>query len=252
MTEEQIRDEVLVAPRRAFIQTPDLRVIERPGWMQIITPSFTSGGNNEVAHAEISDEAADAVIEAVIAEYRAVGVKWRWTVGPGSKPADLAERLVRRGLALHQVAALARETDGLAPVPGVVVERVDAGSLPEFTSIVARGWSADPAQLAPAHEIAVRSPVSRHRLYLARIDGVPVGTGAAVWFDRSIYLQGGVVLPSHQRRGAYRALVAARLADAAAAGITLATSHARPETSAPILEGLGFRVIERFGSYSFP
>nr|MBA3462133.1 hypothetical protein [Deltaproteobacteria bacterium] len=229
LTEEQIREEVLVSPRRAFIQTPDLRVIERPGWTQIITPSFTRGGNNDISHAELSDDEADAVIDAVIAEYQALGVKWRWSVGPGSKPADLGERLVRRGLAVHHVAALARATDGMASVPGVEVERVDASTLPEFTSVIARGWSADPEQLAPAHAIALSSPTSRHRLYLARIDGVGVGAAAAVWFDRSIYLQSGVVLASHQRRGAYRALVAARLSDAAAAGVTLATSHARPE-----------------------
>jgi hypothetical protein len=252
LTAEQIREEVLVSPRRAYILTPDLRVIERPGWSQIITPSLTRGGNNEVSHAELSDDEADAVIDAVIEEYRALGVKWRWSVGPGSKPADLAERLVRRGLALHQVAALARETTGMSPVPGVEVERVDTRTLPEFTSVIAQGWSTDPEQLAPSHALALSSPASRHRLYLARIDGVAVGAAKSVYFDRSIYLQSGVVLASHQRRGAYRALVAARLTDAAAAGITLATSHARPETSAPILEGLGFRMIERFGSYSFP
>ena len=252
LTDEQIREEVLVSPRHAFIETPDLRVIERPGWMQIITPSLTRGGNNEVAHAELSDDEADAVIDAVIAEYAALGVKWRWSVSPDSTPADLGERLLRRGLAFHQVVAMARATDGVAAVPGVAIERVDARTLPEFTAVIAQGWSQDPDVLAPSHALALSSPSSRHRLYLARIDGVAIAAAKSVWFDRSIYLQSGVVLPSHQGRGAYRALVAARLADAAAAGITLATSHARAETSAPILENLGFRLIARFGSYSFP
>jgi hypothetical protein len=179
-------------------------------------------------------------------------VHWRWSVGPDSTPADLGDRLVRRGLVRSEVAGLARETAGVAPVPGVAVERVDARTVGEFTDVMARGWSIDPAPLAPANEIAVRDPASRHRLYLARIDGEAIGAAKAIWFERSIYLQGGVVLASHHGRGAYRALVAARLAEAAGAGIPLATSHARLETSEPILVGMGFRRVVSFASYAPP
>lgn len=252
LTAAEIRHEVLVIPRRAWLAVPDLRVIERPGWVQIVTPSFTRGGNNEVAHAELADDEADAVIDQTIAEYRALGVRWRWRVGPGSRPADLAQRLERRGFLPHAVAALARDTGGLPGVPGIEVERVDARTAGAYTETFARGWDIDPAPLADANLHAVTSPDSRHRLYLARIDGEPVGVGSAAWFERSIFLQSGVVIPSHQHRGVYRALVAARLADAATAGIPLATTNARPETSAPILERLGFAIVDRFVSYALP
>jgi len=36
MSDEAIFEEVIVAPRRAFPLLPDLRVIERPGWLQIV------------------------------------------------------------------------------------------------------------------------------------------------------------------------------------------------------------------------
>jgi len=252
LTAAEIRDEVLVVPRRAWLAVPDLRVIERAGWLQIVTPSFTRGGNNEVAHAELADDEADAIIDQTIAEYHALGVRWRWRVGPGSRPTDLAERLERRGFLPHAVAALARDTAGVPAVPGVEVERVDARSIGAYAETFARGWEVDPGPLADAHVHAVASPDSRHRLYLARIAGEPVGIATAAWFERSVFLQSGVVLPSHRGRGVYRALVAARLADASAAGITLATTNARPETSAPILERLGFAIVERFVSYSLP
>src|SRR3954470_11686306 len=74
LTDDEIRHEVLVQSRRAYVPTPDLRVIERPGWMQTITPSLPHGGNNGVAHAELSAAEADEVIDRVIAEYRALGV----------------------------------------------------------------------------------------------------------------------------------------------------------------------------------
>jgi GNAT superfamily N-acetyltransferase len=54
------------------------------------------------------------------------------------------------------------------------------------------------------------------------------------------------VLPRFRGRGLYRALVGARLADARARGIALATAHAREETSAPLLEKMGFETVCRF------
>ena len=36
-------DEVIVTPRRAFPRLPDLQVIERAGWLQIVTPSIKTG-----------------------------------------------------------------------------------------------------------------------------------------------------------------------------------------------------------------
>jgi hypothetical protein len=47
----EILVEVVEAPRRAYVDLDDLRVIERPGWLQLITPSFRHGGFNEVADA---------------------------------------------------------------------------------------------------------------------------------------------------------------------------------------------------------
>src|SRR6185503_9099258 len=88
----------MVVSRRSYPPLPELRVIERPGWMQIITPSIKTGGLNEVMFSALDERDADAVIDAAIAEYRALGVKFRWSVGPGSAPADLGERLERRGM----------------------------------------------------------------------------------------------------------------------------------------------------------
>src|SRR3954469_13770825 len=119
LTDAEIRHEVLVQSRHAYVATPDLRLIERPGWMQIITPSLPRGGNNGVAHAELTDAEADAVIDHTIAEYADLGLKWRWIVGPGSQPADLIPRLEARGLLLHRVAAMARTTTDVESVAGV-------------------------------------------------------------------------------------------------------------------------------------
>jgi GNAT superfamily N-acetyltransferase len=89
-------------------------------------------------------------------------------------------------------------------------------------------------------------PEPRHFLHVARCNGVPAGTAGWVNKHRSAYLVGAVVLPAHRRRGVYRALIDARLEAVARRGITLATTHARETTSAPILEKLGFETMYRY------
>jgi N-acetylglutamate synthase-like GNAT family acetyltransferase len=84
---------------------------------------------------------------------------------------------------------------------------------------------------------------------MAWIDGEPAATAASVLFARSVYLLGGVTVERFRGRGAYHALVATRLAHARAHGIALATTIARADTSAPILEQLGFERICRFDNY---
>ncbi|HEU4408152.1 MAG TPA: GNAT family N-acetyltransferase [Polyangiaceae bacterium] len=245
---DEIFEEVVVTPRGAYVPLPDLRVVERPGWLQLVTPSLKDGGLNEIAFAALDERHADAVIDVALAEYRALGVRFRWAVGPGSAPADLAERLERRGLERGWTRGMARSTGGFSAEvdPAVGVEEVGATTLEAFTRVMAEGWGVDPGPLARVNEAALAAEGGRHRLYLARLGGEPAATAAYVAFPRSAYLLGGVVLPRFRGRGLYRALVGARLADARARGLALATSHAREETSAPLLETMGFETVCRF------
>jgi GNAT superfamily N-acetyltransferase len=253
--EAEILEEVFVVPRSASPPVPDLRRIERPGWVQIITPSFRTGGLNEVAFAALADDEADAVIDATIAEYRALGIAFRWAVPPGSAPADLGERLVRRSLHESRGRGMARSTaapelPGAPSSPELSVEEiVDPADAGVYTSTMAEGWGTDPAPLLRVHETLLARRDRRDRLFLARWGGEPAGTAAYIAFPRSAYLLGAVVLPRFRGRGLYRALALARLADARARGLELATCHAREASSAPILERLGFATIRPFAIY---
>ena len=238
-------EEVIVTPRRAFPRLPDLQVIERPGWLQIVTPSIKTGGLNEVIYSLLDERSADATIDAAITTYRELGLKFRWNAGPRSGPADLGERLERRGLAPSWGRGMARSTDDGGEVDDVV--EVDATTLDAYTNVMAAGWNADGAALLALHRHLLAE--GRQCLFLAYCDGVPAAAASYVPFARSAYLIGGVVLASYRGRGLYRALVRARLAHARARGITLATSHAREATSAPILEKLGFETVCRFPMY---
>lgn len=103
LTRDELLHAAVVAPRHARGDYPDTRVLDRPDWFQLLTPSFRDGGLNEVALARLTDDEADAVIDRTLAEYAALGLRFRWIVGPDSRPHDLGQRLARRGMRLERV-----------------------------------------------------------------------------------------------------------------------------------------------------
>jgi GNAT superfamily N-acetyltransferase len=246
MSRDDVLAELLDPPRRAYVPLPDTRAIERPGWRQLITPSVPQG-LNQISLAQLDDDDnLDATIDAAISEYG--GRPFVWRVGPDSRPADLGERLLRRGLRHDVSYGMARSTNLAASEGDVMVELVDRTTADAFTTTMAAGWNIDAAPLAAMHA-RILEHGRPHYLWLARIDGEPVATAASVVSARSVYLIGGVTVARFRGHGAYRALVAARLAHARAQGISLATSIARADTSAPILERLGFERVCRFDNY---
>lgn len=76
-----------------------------------------------------------------------------------------------------------------------------------------------------------------------------VGTAWLSLREDYAYLLGTQVFEAARGRGAYRALVAARLAFLRERGIDVAVTHAREATSAPMLEHLGFETLFRSRCY---
>lgn len=245
-TREELLAELLLPPRRAFVPLPDTEELVRPGLRLLSTPSLRQGGLNEVSLAVLPEEevALEAAIDATVAHFQ--GRAFRWLVGPDSRPADLGARLSRRGLRLSQTQGMVRRTDPLPrdddDASGVTVEPVDAGNVDAYTEVMAAGWRMDPAPLDPLHRrmVAEDGPFA---LFLGRVAGQPAGAAALFRAERSVFLQGAVVLPAQRRRGVYRALLLARLAAARAQGIPLCTTHAMSDSSAPILAALGFVTV---------
>lgn len=250
MSRDEILAEIIERPREAYVPVPDMQVIVRPGWRQLVTPSIKRGGMNEVSLAQLAEDEADAIIDATIAQYAALGCKFVWRVGPDSS-AHLPARLAARGLVHGVACGMARSTEMAAESDArVTIERVDEANVDVYTRTMAAGWDMEPGPIAALNELVVRMPAPSHHMFLARYDGEPAATAAVAMFARSVYLIGGVTLSGFRGRGLYRALVAARLAYARSRGILLATSHARAQTAAPILEHLGFETLCRYDNFS--
>jgi len=163
--------------------------------------------------------------------------------------------LSARGLTLsdaeREKVLTARPVDAPAD-PDITVERVardDDDARAAFDAVATGGWELDPAPFIAYHRILLDDPAGAATLYLARWRGEPAATALHLRIGRTIFLVAGVVLPAHRGRGLYRALVAARLRDAASEDRPLAITLARASTSAPILDRLGFVTVSEATSF---
>jgi Acetyltransferase (GNAT) domain len=201
----------------------------------------------------LAEAAVAGAVEDVRSLLRARGLdEVTWWVGERSTPADLAARLEQLGLEADDPAkmttlAIEREPDG---APGIEVRRVE--SFDDYLIALEIDWTAFdlPPEERQERRAAARAawPLivadGRSSVYLAYLDGEPVGFGRAVFAPWAALLLGGATLPQARERGVYTALVHARWREAVARGVPRVVVSAGP-MSAPILEKLGFERLGR-------
>jgi GNAT superfamily N-acetyltransferase len=251
-TTERKYEAAVRAPEGRELWRPDSRLIERSGWRQLVTPS-ANGYLNEVSHCQVAPEDVERAIDEAIASFQAHGLATKWYVGPTTQPSDLGERLARRGFISWDVRAMGAETGRSLDAPSdVEVVEVSERNLDGYIDTMMKGWSTDDDQRGLERETYFgelsKRPQTAH-FFVARLDGKDVGTAGLFLRKDYGYLVGGQVLESARGRGAYRALVAARLAFLHARGHGYAVTLAREATAAPLLERLGFETIFRCACY---
>ncbi|MGF1468068.1 MAG: GNAT family N-acetyltransferase [Sandaracinaceae bacterium] len=252
-TAERKRAVAVRAPLDPPMLRPDSRVVRRPGWYQLITPSAPGTLLNEVILSRVAPAEAERCIDDVVATYRATGHPVKWCVGPWTEPADFGDRLARRGFRSWDVRGMAIATSRQVAAPDAVsVVEVGEHELHAYLTTSMRGWSIPTEQRTAElelHRAALRASPRLARFFAALVNGDTVGTTGLFLKEGHAYLVGAQVLPAFRGRGVYRALVAARLAFLARAGVELAVTHAREATSAPVLEHLGFETLFRSACY---
>lgn len=85
--------------------------------------------------------------------------------------------------------------------------------------------------------------------FVLDVDGEAVATGFNIVVGDWVGMYNGSVAPQHRRKGYYRALVAARLRHAVAAGARRAFTQNTP-MSRPLYESLGFELAETWNYLS--
>ncbi|MFH9011608.1 GNAT family N-acetyltransferase [Streptomyces sp. NPDC017943] len=154
----------------------------------------------------------------------------------------IAARLTERGYRLtsfENVLGLSLSSEHPRFEPeGITVRTSGDEEFEQWLDVIADGFAHPDTQGVASHEefpreviaAAVRDLVSAAgvRRYSAVCEGTVVG-GASVRMTHGIaQLTGAATAPSHRRRGVQTALLAARLADAAAAGCDLAVVTTQP------------------------
>ncbi|MEP9415943.1 GNAT family N-acetyltransferase [Gordonia sp. VNQ95] len=167
----------------------------------------------------------------------------RITVGVGTFAGLDEDTLRRRGARTVAVVDIVALTLGDGADAAIVVpERITVrrvmtpDDVTEFADVSERAWGFPPHILA---EPDFRIDDPHIRLFTASERGTAVGTGGYQLCGDVARFWGAAILPEHRGRGAYRALIAARLRDAHDVGARLALVHAE-QTSSPILQRLGF------------
>ena len=248
----------------AALEATLLELAEEPGlWLPpepthdvVLADAYclvTYGRSAWVHRIRLAAEEVAAAVHDVRSLLRARGLdEVSWWVGERSTPADLASRLKALGLEADdppQMTTLAIDHEP-AGAPSVEVRRVE--SLDDYLTALEIDWAAFAVHEAERQERRTAAHAAwplivadgRSSVYLAYLDGGPVGFGRAVFAPWAALLLGGATLPEARGRGVYTALVHARWDEAVARGVPRIVVSAGP-MSAPILQKLGF---ERLGS----
>ena len=169
-------------------------------------------------------EEVDRVAD-IAAFYRGHGVRGWLELAPSARFESLADALSAAGAAQVGFHAVLHGAVTAASVDGVEVERdVD----PElFSDVLLRGHGVpEGARVRDRASVARWAEIEGWRLYLGRLDGAPSGAALLAIDDDVGYLANASTLPELRGRGVQSALVAARIADARAAGCEWIASQA--------------------------
>lgn len=229
-----------------FGSVPGASLEEVGGVLRLVTGAADPLANAVLRTRVAAGDDPDAAIDATIARFEADGLPWTWWSLPSDVPADLAERLERRGVAVLDAAPLMALMDlsGVAerPVPGLSIERVrDTAGLDAFLAIAEGALDLTPVvgrllrDLATATGLGDDAPI-RH--YVGRIGGDVVGIATLhLGGCAGVYNIG--TLEAMRGRGVGTALTVATLLDARAAGQRVAALQSS-ELGLGVYRRLGF------------
>ncbi|WP_290863720.1 NUDIX hydrolase [Hamadaea sp.] len=254
MGEDELRDEVLAAAA-AWMWTPYDAIVATSDDVTVAVHQ----GKGTVERIS-GDDPARLVTQALRLTGGNGGDAVVFPVHPATVPAGLGDELTRRGSEIvAELDISAYDLAGGLPavdIPAdVTVERVRTPEqLAEVYSVSAAafGQPLPSVEFAEAEALELFRPQGTLFRFLARIGGQAVGSGGLTVEDGIGKLWGGGVLAEARGQGAYRALLAARLAQAAELGARVVIVKARTGTSSPILRRAGFVAYGREVHHQLP
>lgn len=233
----------------AFWVPPDVRVVDRPELAYLICerPQFYL---NQVLRTRAPERRWPALIAEVCAAH--AHSTSMWMTFDTVDMSGLEERLIAADYQLlgrsHAMIADPSEFPTTTGEPMVTVRSVtDHTGLLHSLSVMEEtfGVQVEHTEMELRHFLEQCTATDSRVVRMVAYDPVekPIAAGCMNLYPalQLAYLWGGSTLPEARGRGAYTALLTARVAYARRRGIRLIGVYAMPETSAPILAKRGFR-----------
>lgn len=224
--------QVRVAPN----PSPGVRIERADGVVRLV------GQFNYVAWWDARADAA-ALVAGQAAHFRARAEALMWRVYGHDQPKDLGDILARHGFQSGPPGTLllfdiANQMASAPPAQAEVRRARTPADLEDFAAAADQAFGDHQASERRA-AYASRLDDPGFALFVAYVDGEPVASARLEVSGSFGQMFGGGVAPAHRGRGAYRALVQSRVAEARRMGLRYLATEAR-ETSRPTLERLGF------------
>jgi len=238
--------------------------IRRDGDLLLTASGVRFRAINAAALADLAPAAAAGRIADAVDWLTARSDRWRWLVGPTSRPADLEGRLLEAGLRqVGDSAGMAldlrdwRVGAGAGPgrprPDGLTIEPVsDEPGLIRWRGVQQDGLGLDDESTGAwwvAHRRPGFDPTLPLRNWVASLDGRAVAAAALFVGAGVAGIYNVCTVPAARGRGIAGAVTAAALDEAVSRGLRLAVLGSS-EMGYPVYRRLGFRDVSRLRSYA--
>ena len=209
-------------------------------------PEFGTG-LNFACRIRSDDARIENLVDDVCAWFDQRGGTPHFRVSPLTRPPNLAQILERRGFICteHETQMVLENDDTEPPTsPRVTIEIVQAYDLERWVSIQHRGFDGTDEPTATMIEMARKSFESgRNKLYLARLDGEPVGAGTLVYWANVYGIYGVATAEPARGKGVATAMVRQMIRDVRAYGEPICLQAQTNGAEQHWYARMGFRVV---------
>ena len=203
---------------------------------------------HRIVQVNVDDAQVDRLIDDAIRLFQERQYNCMFTLSPIDRPADLGERLKKRGFTEGLLAsAMVYDPPTAPPIPQTVAE-IDVS--PDSEYVMCRGFGHDQTMGEVGRDVLIVPEVRR---YLARVDGAPAGTTLIYSQFGMGYVDHVATLPEQRRKGVASAMVTRAVADSQAMGNRWTTLETTTDSNAEqIYQRQGFRIAYHRRRYIMP